>query len=74
MRIFCNSNSGNLEVSKNQGDDGNQQLKLKRKISKPISRFSNPDHSLNRKRERFKVFEVEPGSNRDDVIINLIIN
>ena len=35
MRIFCNSNSGNLEVSKNQGDDGNQQSKLKRKISKP---------------------------------------
>jgi len=44
-----------------------------------------PGPSLNRKRERFKVFEVEPklnqgqtvvksGSNRDDVIINLIIN
>ena len=28
---------------------------------------------MNRKRERFKVFEVEPGSNLDDVIINLII-
>ena len=27
-------------------------------------RFSNPDHSLNHKRERFKVFEVEPRSNR----------
>jgi len=38
------------------------------------SRFSDPNHSLNRKRERFKVFEVEPGSNRDDIIINLIIN
>ena len=24
--------------------------------------------------ERFKVFEVEPGSNCDDIIINLIIN
>ena len=40
---------------------------------------------MNHKKERFKVFEVElrlnrgrakvePGSNRDDVIINLIIN
>ena len=35
--------------------------------------FSDPDRLLNRKRERFKSFEVEPGSNRDDVIINLII-
>ena len=38
------------------------------------SRFLDPDRSLNRKRERFKVFEVEPRSNCDDVIINLIIN
>ena len=30
------------------------------------SRFSDPDRSLNRKNERFKIFEVEPGSNRDD--------
>ena len=37
-------------------------------------RFSHLDRSLNRKRERFKVFEVEPRSNRDDIIINLIIN
>ena len=37
-------------------------------------RFLDPDRSLNCKRERFKVFEVEPESNRDDVIINLIIN
>ena len=37
------------------------------------TRFLDSDRSLNRKRERFKVFEVEPGSNRDDVIINLII-
>ena len=36
-------------------------------------RFSNLDRSLNCKRERFKIFEVEPGSNCDDVIINLII-
>ena len=28
---------------------------------------------MNRKKERFKVFEVELGSNRDDIIINLII-
>ena len=35
--------------------------------------FSDLDHSLNRKGKRFKVFEVEPGLNRDDVIINLII-
>ena len=43
----------------------------------PVSwwvRFSDPDRSLNRKNKRFKVFEVEPRSNRDDVIINLIIN
>jgi len=26
-------------------------------------RFSDPDRSLNRKKERFKVFEVEPRSN-----------
>ena len=38
------------------------------------ARFSDSDRSLNRKRERFKVFEVESGSNRDNVIINLIIN
>ena len=37
------------------------------------SRFSETDRILNRKRERFKVFEIEPGSNRDDIIINLII-
>ena len=36
--------------------------------------FSNSNHSLNCKRERFKVFEVEPRSNHDDIIINLIIN
>ena len=41
---------------------------------KVTTRFSNLDSSLNRKREMFKVFEVESGSNRDDVIINLIIN
>ena len=40
----------------------------------PNPRFLDLDHLLNRKRERFKVFEVEPESNRDDVIINLIIN
>ena len=28
---------------------------------------------MNRKRENFKVFEVGPRWNRDDVIINLII-
>ena len=44
------------------------------KNTNPHSRFSDPDHLLNRKRERFKVFEVEPRSNRDVVIINLIIN
>ena len=32
---IMHSNSGNLEVSKNQGDDVNLQSKLKRKISKP---------------------------------------
>ena len=37
-------------------------------------RFSDPDRSLNRKIKRFKVFEVELKSNRDDIIINLIIN
>ena len=37
------------------------------------ARFLDLDHSLNRKRERFKGFEVEPRSNSDDVIINLII-
>ena len=28
---------------------------------------------MNRKMENFKVFEVGPRSNRDDIIINLII-
>ena len=31
------------------------------------------DRSLNRKKKRFKIFEVEPESNRNDLIINLII-
>ena len=38
-----------------------------------VARFSDPDRSLNRKKERFKGFEVKLGSNRDNVIINLII-
>ena len=42
-------------------------------INSLSSWFSDPDRSLNRKRERFRVFEVELRSNRDDVIINLII-
>ena len=37
------------------------------------TRFLDLDRSLNCKRERFKVFKVKPKSNRDDVIINLII-
>ena len=37
------------------------------------SRFSETNRTLNCKRERFKVFEIEPRSNRNDVIINLII-
>ena len=36
--------------------------------------FENLDRSLNYKRERFKVFEVELELNYDDIIINLIIN
>ena len=63
------------------------QKKKARALAQYLSctRFSDPDRSLNRKRKRFKVFEVEPrsnrgrtkvepGSNYDDVIINLIIN
>ena len=37
------------------------------------TRFLDLDRSLNRKGKRFKVFEIEPGSNHDDIIINLII-
>ena len=37
------------------------------------SMISDLDHSKNRKRERFKVFKVEPRSNRDNVKINLIL-
>ena len=33
------------------------------------SKFSDPDRSLNRKRERFKVFEVEPRSNRGRTVM-----
>ena len=33
------------------------------------TRFSDPDHLLNRKRERFKVFEVEPRSNRGRTVM-----
>ena len=35
--------------------------------------FSDLDRSLNRKKKNFKILEVELKSNRDDVIINLII-
>ena len=35
----------------------------------PRARFSNPDRSLNRKRERFKVFEVKPRSNRNQTVM-----
>ena len=35
--------------------------------------FSDLDRSLNRKKKSFKILEVELKSNRDDVIINLII-
>ena len=34
-----------------------------------VSRFLDPDRSLNRKRERFKVFEVEPRSNRSQTVM-----
>ena len=33
------------------------------------SKFSDPDRSLNRKRERFKVFKVEPRSNRSRTVM-----
>ena len=33
--------------------------------------FSNSDYSMNRKRERFKVYEFRQRLNRDNVIINL---
>ena len=33
------------------------------------SRFSDPDRSLNRKRERFKGFEVGPRSNRGRTVM-----
>ena len=33
------------------------------------SKFSDPDRSLNRKRERFKVFEVKPRSNRGRTVM-----
>ena len=46
-------------------------LKLALRVYHP--RFSDPDRSLNHKRKKFKVFEVELGLNRDDYIINLII-
>ena len=38
-----------------------------------LARFSDPDRSLSHKKETFKGFEVELVSNRDNVIINLII-
>ena len=44
--------------------------KLSFELEYRASRFSDPDRSLNRKRKRFKVFEVEPKSNHDDVIID----
>ena len=43
-------------------------LQFKRKML-PHLRFSDPDRSLNRKRERFKVFEVEPRSNRGRIVM-----
>ena len=47
---------------------------IKKKYIWERERFSDPNRSLNHKMERFKIFEVESGSNCDDVIINLIIN
>ena len=38
-----------------------------------FSRFLDPNRSLNRKNERFKIFEIDPRSNHNNVIINLII-
>ena len=60
------------EAYRSEVVDGGGTLRLGDKYYK--SRLLDPDRSLNRKRERFKVFEVELTSNRDDVIINLIIN
>ena len=34
-----------------------------------MSRFLDPDRSLNRKRKRFKVFEVEPRSNQGQTVM-----
>ena len=41
------------------------------KLLKYFTRFSDPDYSLNRKRKRFKVFEVEPRSNWSQTVMTL---
>ena len=46
------------------------QLEWIQEIIVILKKFSDLDRSLNHKRERFKVFEVESRSNHDDVIIN----
>ena len=51
-----NSEIKHLKVKKRNHSD--------RTATTSEARFSDPDRSLNRKRERFKVFEVEPRSNR----------
>ena len=50
------------------------QLEWIQEIIVILKKISDLDRSLNHKRERFKVFEVESRSNCDNVIINLIIN
>ena len=68
------------QISKSPFTQGIEKAKFPRRFHQQKmvvysqARFSKPDRSLNRIKKRFKVFEVEPGSNRDDIIINLIIN
>ena len=47
----------------------NSSRAIKVNIHQNQSRFSNPDRSLNRKKERFKVFEVEPRLNRGRTVM-----
>ena len=48
-------------------------LKSNKRETYKKSWFRNPDYSMNHKRKRFKIFEIRPRLNYDDIIINLII-
>ena len=54
-------------------EDRSRKHKHKHFIWSVLTWFLDSDHSLNHKREKFKVLKIELELNHDNVIINLII-